>query len=280
LHRWRHILPLLRSKITLFIPDLPGYGFSSPPPASDKRTVGRILLSALQSLFGPTRPIIYLGHDRGARIGHRLLVDISNSPDPQSQNQNPLLSAILIDIVPTLQQWSSFSHPLASRAYFHWPFLALPHAAEMILSMPLTGPQSFTQVNIRKALGSHPEGITNFESHSAVEIYAHQFSNPECVRGACADYAAASEIDVEEQESDQKEGRKVGKPVCVVFSRGNLGRMHDVEGVWKEWISVGTKVRFEGVGEGYGHYLPEEAPELVGRVVGEWIDQTLKENAL
>jgi hypothetical protein len=147
----------------------------------------------------------------------------------------------------------------------------------MILSMPLSGPGSFTQLNLRKALGaSNPAGIHTFESDDAVEVYTRQFSRPECVRGACADYAAAADQDVREQEADQAVGRKISTPVCVVYSRGNLGRMHDVETVWKEWIVEGTRVRFEGVGDGVGHYLPEEAPGLVGRVVGEWIDETLE----
>jgi hypothetical protein len=149
----------------------------------------------------------------------------------------------------------------------------------MILSMGSTGPTSFTSINIRKALGSNATGISTFESDDAVGVYTRQFANPECVRGACADYAAAAGEDVREQEEDQREGRKVAVPVCVVYSKRNLGRMHDVEGVWRAWIQEGTRVRFEGVGEGVGHYLPEEAPGVIGGLVGEWIDETVKNSS-
>ena len=84
------MIPMLKDKISLFIPELPGYGISSLPPEPDKRTVGNHLIESLQSVFGNDRPIIYCGHDRGARIGHRLLVD--NSP---SHN---IKAAILMDI--------------------------------------------------------------------------------------------------------------------------------------------------------------------------------------
>ena len=62
----------------MFIPELPGYGISSLPPSSDKRTVGGLIMEALQQVFAKDRPVIWCGHDRGARVGHRVLVD--NNP--------------------------------------------------------------------------------------------------------------------------------------------------------------------------------------------------------
>jgi pimeloyl-ACP methyl ester carboxylesterase len=285
--RWRHVLPSLRPRISLFVPEIPGYGFSSPPAAYDKRTVGALILSALRTTFGSSRPIIWCGHDRGARIGHRLLVDHSNpssSSSPKDQdntNHNEILSAIIIDIVPTLRQWQSFSHPAASRAYFHWPFLALPHAADMILAM---GGANFTRMNLRNALGENPAGRAGFEADGAVEVYCRQFDDPECVRGACADYAAAAGEDVDLQMRDMEQpggggggggGRNVIRvPTMVIYSARNLGRMHDVPGAWEGWIDAGVEARFVGVGDGHGHYLPEEASELVAERILEWIDRT------
>jgi pimeloyl-ACP methyl ester carboxylesterase len=284
--RWRHILPSLRSKISLFVPEIPGYGFSSPPSSYDKRTVGTLILSALQTIFGSSRPIIWCGHDRGARIGHRLLVDHSNSSSSsapsqknQNNNNNQILSAIIIDIVPTLRQWQSFSNPAASRAYFHWPFLALPHAAEMILAM---GGANFTRLNLRNALGENPKGREKFEENDAVEVYCRQFDDPECVRGACADYAAAAEedVDLQIQDMDQQGGgakkNVIGVPTMVIYSARNLGRMHDVPKAWEGWIDEAVKTKFTAVGEGYGHYLPEEASHLVAERILEWIDQTVE----
>jgi pimeloyl-ACP methyl ester carboxylesterase len=118
---------MLKDKISLFIPELPGYGFSSLPPKPDKRTVGNLIIEALQSVFGKDRQVIWCGHDRGARVGHRLLVD--NEP---SHN---IKAAVLMDIVPTLEQWRAFSNPLASVAYYHWPFLATDMAPHLIETM-------------------------------------------------------------------------------------------------------------------------------------------------
>jgi pimeloyl-ACP methyl ester carboxylesterase len=107
---------MLKDTISMFIPELPGYGFSSLPPKSDKRTVGKLLVEACQAVFGKDRPIIYCGHDRGARVGHRLIVD--------NDTAHNIKSAILMDIVPTSEQFRAFGNVRASVAYYHWPFLA------------------------------------------------------------------------------------------------------------------------------------------------------------
>jgi pimeloyl-ACP methyl ester carboxylesterase len=69
-------------KCPLFVPDLPGYGASAPITKNDKLSVGKVILAALQtevkrSSLGNSAtniPVILVGHDRGARIAHRLAV--------------------------------------------------------------------------------------------------------------------------------------------------------------------------------------------------------------
>ena len=104
--RWRHVIPLLKDKHTLYVPELPGYGLSSIPAKADKRTVGNLIVEGLQSVFGKERKVVWIGHDRGGRVGHRMLVD--NKPE------HNIISAMLLDIVPTTEQWRSFANPAAS----------------------------------------------------------------------------------------------------------------------------------------------------------------------
>ncbi|KAF2160963.1 hypothetical protein M409DRAFT_70047 [Zasmidium cellare ATCC 36951] len=262
-YMWRHVIASWKDSISLFIVELPGYGFSSLPPAHDKRTVGTLILEALQQVF-PSRPVVWCGHDRGARIGHRMIVD--NDP------KHNITSAILIDIVPTKEQWAAFANPLASVAYYHWPFLAIPTAPQLIEGFN-SGPGEFTRINLSRAQGANSAGVAKFREDLAIDHYAHQFTNPECVAGSCGDYAAGATTDVEAQEKDQREGRKVSVPLMVVYSAGSLGRMHNVEKVWGGWVDgkAGKEVRFEGIGDEFGHYLPEECPEKIVGLVGEWI---------
>ncbi|WPG98884.1 Hypothetical protein R9X50_00168400 [Acrodontium crateriforme] len=258
-YMWRHIVPWLKD-YSLFIPELPGYGISSLPPKPDKRTVGNLILEAFRSVF-PSRDVIWVGHDRGARVGHRLLVDNDAS--------HRIITAILIDIVPTTQQWRAFANPLASIAYYHWPFLALPTAPQLIEAM---GGYEYCKNSLDRARGANEVGAAKFKENDAVDHYSHLFSLPETIAGSCADYASAAGDEVKEQESDQKEGKKIQTSTLVLYSASNLGRMHDVDAVWKEWVQDGTELRTVGIKE-FGHYLPEETPEQVAEFVLDWVEK-------
>jgi len=66
----------------IFCADLPGYGASAAVDKHDKFTVGTAVLSALKTEIKRTSssppsgdiPIVLIGHDRGARVSHRLAV--------------------------------------------------------------------------------------------------------------------------------------------------------------------------------------------------------------
>lgn len=243
----------------MFIVELPGYGISSLPPASDKRTVGNLIIEALQQVFGKERPVIWCGHDRGARVGHRLLVD-----NDASHN---IKAALLMDIVPTSIQNKVFANPKASVAYYHWPFLATNIAPQMIERM---GGGYFCKLNLSRVKGANEAGLKKFQENHAWDHYAHQFDNPECIAGSCADYHWGATGEPEAQEQDQKDGKKIKVPTMVIYSASNLGSMHDVPTVWKDWVD--GEVKFHGVPDKYGHFLPEECPDIVAKDVIEWID--------
>ncbi|KAH9827749.1 Fluoroacetate dehalogenase [Teratosphaeria destructans] len=259
-YMWRHVAPLLKPHHTLFIPELPGYGLSSLPPKSDKRTVGTLLIEALQSLFGDDRPVIWIGHDRGGRVGHRLLVD--------AHPAHHLQAAVLLDIVPTTEQWRAFADPAAAVGYFHWPFLATPNAPQLIGAI---GGDQWCKQGLERIRGPNPAAIEKFRSHNAIDHYSHVFSRPETIVGTCADYRSGAFEDVEAQAEDQKAGRKVQLPLMVIYSAANLGKVHDVEGVWRRWAD--GELKTVGVADGIGHYIPEEDPEATARLVQEWVEK-------
>lgn len=251
---------MLKDKVTMFIPELPGYGISSLPPAPDKRTVGGILIEALQSVFGKDRPVIWCGHDRGGRVGHRLLVD--------SDAKHNIKAALLLDIVPTLEQWRAFANPAAAVAYYHWPFLATPTAPQLI---ELMGGYNYCRNSFDRVKGKNAAGVAKFRENDAVDHYCAIFNKPETISGSCADYASAAGEEVVEQEKDQEQGKKVKLPTMVIYSASNLGRMHDVEYIWKKW--AGAELKCHGIGDGIGHYIPEEAPDQVAKLITEWVDK-------
>ena len=131
------------------------------------------------------------------------------------------------------------------------------------------GGAEFCSINLNRTKGGNEAGVAKLKENDAFDHYCHQFSNPECIAGSCADYAAGATTDLEAQEADQKAGRKVEIPTLVLFSAERLGRMHDVPGLWEGWVS--GELRTFGVEGGYGHYLPEECPEIVAERVREWV---------
>jgi haloacetate dehalogenase len=71
---WRHQVPALASRYRLIIPDLRGYGDTAKPASGyDKRTMANDIVGLIQHC-GISKAAV-LGHDRGARVGTRLVKD-------------------------------------------------------------------------------------------------------------------------------------------------------------------------------------------------------------
>ena len=114
---WHRVAPRLAAHFRLVIPDLRGYGNSEAPPPDPehrhycKREMARDIV-ALADHFG-FEQFFLAGHDRGARVGYRLVLD----------HPGRILRFCAIDIVPTLDVWDQMDVE-KSVAQFHWPFLA------------------------------------------------------------------------------------------------------------------------------------------------------------
>ena len=117
---WRKIAPDLAQEFTLVIPDLRGYGDSSKPPAGadfaaySKRALAQDQVETMKALGFDRFSVA--GHDRGARVTHRLLRD----------HPERIERAALLDIVPTLYRFETIDQKAATGS-FHWFFLIQPH---------------------------------------------------------------------------------------------------------------------------------------------------------
>jgi pimeloyl-ACP methyl ester carboxylesterase len=257
-YEWRYVIPALKEKVSLFVPELPGYGISTPAKTHSKKAVGSALLESLYKIFGK-RKVILGGHDRGARICHRLAVDKNDFPDLE------IIGIFMIDIVPTLQQWKAFSNPIISTGYFHWPLLANAEmATEMIHAYG--GGKWARSANTRLA-GPSEIGKERVAADGAIDVYAELFDKKETIYYSCLDYQSGSTPEATEQEEDQKAGKKITIPTTVMFSKSRLGSTQNVAEIWKDWIDPG--VFYEGIAaeEGRGHYLPEESYEHVSEAM-------------
>jgi pimeloyl-ACP methyl ester carboxylesterase len=252
---------------------MPGYGRSAPLRGPhDKRSTGDALLATLSTLISISspsspQPIFITGHDRGARVCHQLAVDAASLPKRFSLT---IKGTILLDIVPTLTQWTTFSDPTVSTGSFHWPFLANPSiSVPMILAQ---GGDIWTRMCLERWVGKDPTSRESFASENAIEVYASFMAQGSVIKASCDDYRAGAQEDIHLQKEDQKAGRKVAGRVLVLYSAKYLGGRYDVRKVWEEWVQEDWKQKLEvqGLGGECGHFLAEERPEETAAAIAEF----------
>ena len=240
---WHHVGPLLAAEHTVVVTDLRGYG-DSDKPASDadhrpysKRAMAHDQLLVMRSLGFESFAVV--GHDRGARVGHRLALD----------HPSAVTSLAVLDVVPTRYAFANADAEFGL-GYFHWFFLA----AEADLPERLLGAEPEFWVRTRMTWGHR--GGTPFDP-DALDEYVRCFSDPAAIHASCEDYRAAASIDLMHDEADAAAGRRVGCPLLALWgAEGFVGAAYDVVDAWR-----GYAHDVRGQGLACGHYLPEEAPE-------------------
>ncbi len=245
-HRmWHRVAPGLTDRHTVVLSDLRGYGDSARPASTadhasySKRAMAQDQVGLMRALGFDTFALV--GHDRGARVAHRLCLD----------RPGAVTRVALLDIVPTRHVLSHVDRALA-QAYYHWFFLA----QEPDLPERLIGADPGYYLRRKLAQWSAGTGTDAF-APAAVEEYVRCFSDPEVVRASCEDYRAGASIDLEHDEEDAAAGRRVQCPALVLWGgEGFVGRAYDVLEVWR-----GYAADVRGQALAGGHFLAEESPE-------------------
>src|SRR5258708_6231601 len=116
---WHKIAPRLAESFTVVLADLRGYGESSKPTEEpdhanySKRAMAQDMIEVMSQLGYDSFHVV--GHDRGARVTHRMLLD--HGPR--------IKKAAVLDIVPTYEMYTTIDKAVAT-AYYHWFFLIQP----------------------------------------------------------------------------------------------------------------------------------------------------------
>jgi len=236
---WHKIAPQLAKDFFVVIPDLRGYGDSSKPPDGEnhfgysKRATAQDQVEVMEHLGFKRFAVV--GHDRGARVGHRLALDHSEQ----------VTKLVVFDIVPTHKLYHNVNKEFAA-AYYHWFFLIQPPP------FPETLIGNNVEFYLNSLLGRlKPKAVIP----EAFAEYLRCFQDPATVHATCEDYRAAASIDLVHDEADMD--RKIGCPVLALWAeKGLMPRMYDVIATWRE-----RAVTVSGKALPCGHFLPEEAPE-------------------
>ena len=238
---WHKIAPALAERFTVVLTDLRGYGDSAKPPGGDrheaysKRAMAQDQAEVMTALGFETFAVI--GHDRGARVGHRLALD----------HPERVTKLALLDIAPTLAMYERTDMAFAS-AYYHWFFLIQPFD----LPERLIGADPDFYLGKKIGKWSRNEGC--FDA-AAVAEYKRCFRDPATIHATCEDYRAAAGIDLDHDRADLD--RKIGCPLLVLWgAEGVIERSYDVLEIWRERTREVT-----GKALPCGHFLAEEAPE-------------------
>lgn len=253
---WHRVAPALADSYTFVIPDLRGYGDSSRPDPGEqsvnysKRAMAQDVVSLMERL-GFDR--FFVGaHDRGARVAHRLALD----------HPEHVVRLLLLDIAPTLDMYEQTSRAFAT-AYWHWFLFIQP--APLPESMIEADPKAF----IRRYMGNRHAGLGVFAPEALAE-YERCYAMPRNAMSVCSDYRASAGIDLEHDQADRDAGRHLGMPLRVLWGRhGAVGRCFDVPGLWRK-VSASD---VSGFAVDCGHYLAEEAPEIVAGQMREFFSQ-------
>jgi haloacetate dehalogenase len=239
---WHKVAPQLAREYTVVCPDLRGYGDSSKPKGLpdhsnySKRAMALDMVEAMESLGFVAFHVV--GHDRGARVAHRLARD----------HGRRVRTLTVLDISPTLKMYESTNMQFA-KAYYHW-FLLVQEAPlpERMISAVGIG-------YILTRLGRGKSGIKVFDRRALAE-YARCFD----AHSTCEDYRAAATIDLVH---DRKSKQKITMPVLALWGRqGVIAALFDC---LEDWREVASDVR--GRALPCGHFIPEERPkELVAEL--------------
>lgn len=237
---WHRVAPALAREYTVVCADLRGYGDSGKPPsdsthaAYSKRAMARDMVELMRDL-GHAR-FRLAGHDRGARVAHRLCLD---HPDVVSH-------VAMLDISPTRTMYARTNQAFAT-AYYHWFFLIQPFdlPERMIGADPV--------YYLHRKLGGWGTGLAHFDARALAE-YERCFKDPATIHASCEDYRAAASIDLEHDAAGA--AQRIACPLLVLWGeRGVVNRLFSPPDDWRE---VADDVRARMLAA--GHYLAEEVP--------------------
>ena len=236
---WHKVAPALARDFTVVAPDLRGYGDSGKPKSDpahfvySKRATAADMVAVME-LLG-FRSFRLAGHDRGARVAHRLALD----------HPARVERVAMLDIIPTRAVFERVDKALATATY-HWFFLIQPELPEALIG---ANPDFYLEWTLKK----WSQDFSAFAPEALAE-YKRCFRDPATIHATCEDYRAGASIDLDHDEADL--AKTIECPLLAIWGQGPATRWKNIVETWRE-----RATNVSGFPIDCGHFLAEEKPE-------------------
>jgi haloacetate dehalogenase len=250
---WRDVAPALAEDHTVVVADLRGYGDSGKPaPDIAAHVYSNRAMAADQ--VGLMRQLGFgqfglAGHDRGARVAHRLVLD----------HPGAVTRLAILDILPTRHILHHLTPEVAAGIYF-WFFLAVGDglAEHMIAADPRLWVESLTTQLLGDGASIEPE---------VMHDYVRCLTDPAAIAATSADFRASLGTDLALDDETHAAGQKIDCPVLLLWGlEGTSAPGDEPLHIWQQYAPD-----IRGNALPTGHFLPEEAPGLVSAALGEFL---------
>jgi haloacetate dehalogenase len=242
---WHKVVPELTKHFTIVAADLRGYGDSGKPEGLpdhsnySKRRMAQDQVDLMRKLGYESFAV--LAHDRGGRVAARMALD----------HPAVVKKLITLDVAPTLAMYEKTSFEFA-RAYWHWFFLVRP------APFPETLIRADADLYLKQTIGARSAGLKPFTPEAYAE-YLRCLQQPDTAHGICEDYRASVTIDLEHDRESLAKGQKITCDFLALWgAEGVIEKCFDPVAEWKHLSD-----NVSGHSLPCGHYIPEEAPELL-----------------
>ena len=237
---WYRIAARLAQSYHVVLADLRGYGDSSLPEPGEKginysfRVMAEDMIEVMEQLGH--RQFFLAGHDRGARLSHRMCLD----------RPEKVTKVCLIDGLPSHHIWTNTSREWALGAW-HWLFLAQPEPfpETLISAVP-------ADWYLRNRGGSGLSALPKPVFDEFVRCYT-----PKTIKGTCHDYRANAGIDFEMDAADRD--RQIATPLLILWGTRGGPETDEYPTVWRKYAR--NLVAAEAFNS--GHYLHWDVADQV-----------------
>ncbi len=256
---WRKVAPeLVRAGYRVLIPDMRGYGDSDKPEGTDGYDARslmeetRVLAAAIG--FGANRPLLIAAHDMGALPALLWAADHPEEVAALASIEAPVMLGAPLKTV-----FAYDREHMGEGSMWWWILPLAPDVPECLI---VGQERSFLTWFHRHM--AHPEAI----EPEALDEVLRTFRGREGVLGALGIYRAAfNSIDQTEPLTEQK----IVVPVLAVGGRRGLG-----DRVGQMVMQVAETVEATTL-EDSGHFVPEEQPREMVRLLMKLADRTMTE---